>query len=102
MTGTNSASGVINVGITSGPPGGVDADSPTSFMFGLTAVAGKYTVSDPISVLVKDKDSGDAATPLLTLTGPASVVEGETATYTCNGWSYSEQFAIRCFAVGGG
>ena len=82
MTGTNSASGVINVGITSGPPGGVDADSPTSFMFGLTAVAGKYTVSAPISVLVKDKDSGDAATPLLTLTGPASVVEGETATYT--------------------
>ena len=41
--------------------GGVDADSPTSFMFGLTAVAGKYTVSDPISVLVKDKDAGTDA-----------------------------------------
>ena len=83
-SGERMVSGTINV-TPSG--GGVDPDAPTEFTFGIMADTSKYYVArrdGTIDVTVKDKDSGDADTPLLTLAGPTSgsVVEGTTATYT--------------------
>ena len=53
-------------------------------LISIASAPSKYTLSsnDRIAVTVKDSDEGDADYPLLTLTGPASVVEGATATYT--------------------
>ena len=78
-------SGMIIVETTQNP-GGVAANAPTSFTFGIMPDTTKYYVArreGTIDVTVKDKDDGDADTPLLTLIGPTSgsVTEGETATY---------------------
>ena len=83
LSGTRSISGVINVTKESGT-GGIDAGFEVDALISIASAPSKYTLSsnDRIAVTVKDSDEGDADYPLLTLTGPASVVEGATATYT--------------------
>ena len=48
------------------------------------ADATRYTIlnnTQSISITVKDSNTGSAATPVVSLTGPAAVVEGNSATY---------------------
>ena len=81
---TRQYSGTINVTNSGTPASGIDAASPTPFTFNITPDTTKYYVArrdGSIDVTVKDKDTGDADTPLMTLTGPPSVVEGQPATY---------------------
>ena len=54
------------------------------FTFGIMADTSNYYVArrdGSVDVIVKDKDTGDADTPLMTLTGDSTVVEGSPATY---------------------
>ena len=83
LNGTRSISGVINVTKESST-GGVEADFPLDVTISVAAAPSKYTLgsNSQIEVTVKDTDTGDADTPLMTLTGPSGVVEGATATYT--------------------
>ena len=83
LSGTRSISGVINVTKESST-GGVEADFPLDVTISVAAAPSKYTLgsNSQIEVTVKDTDTGDADTPLMTLTGPSEVVEGATATYT--------------------
>ena len=51
----------------------------------VTAVAGSYTVNtadDDIMVTVKDSDTGSEAIPVISFSGPSTVVEGTDATFS--------------------
>ena len=79
--GTRSITGTISVTASGG---GVDADLPVDVTIAIASAPTLYTIDgtdNEIVVKVKDTNTGHADYPLMVLSGPASVVEGATATY---------------------
>ena len=83
-SGTREAEGIIrmNQGFN---VRGVDSVNLGQIKVAIVANPGTYNVDsndDEILVAVKDSDVGNAENPVLTISGPASVVEGGTARYS--------------------
>ena len=77
--GKDSATGVIDVGSRV-----TDPASKGQINVAIMAVPGSYHVdsnNDDFTVEVKDSDMGDPTTPVVSISGPSVVVEGQTARY---------------------
>ena len=77
--GKNSATGVIIAGSRV-----INPASKGQIQIMVTPVSGSYNAdsnNDDIIVAVKDSDTGDATTPVVSLSGPTTVVEGQMVSY---------------------
>ena len=81
--GSRTAVGVVTMNLADDAEG-VDVTTPGQIKVAVNAVENRYRVidnSDEILIPVKDADIGSVETPVISISGPTSLIEGETARY---------------------
>ena len=75
----------VNITTTTSP-GGVAPGATASFTLAIATAADRYNIArapnNSFSFTVRDSDTGSRTHPILSLAGPTSIEEGDTATFT--------------------